>query len=59
MIRPRNWPSRWLRSLVTVARLTVNENEPAAVWVTAFEAVAGLVIEGVFIALLTQRFFGK
>jgi hypothetical protein len=28
-------------------------------WVTAFEAVAGLVIEGVFIAMLTQRFFGK
>ena len=29
------------------------------IWVTAFEAVAGLVIEGVFIAMLTQRFFGK
>jgi Pentapeptide repeats (8 copies) len=29
------------------------------VWVTAFEAIAGLVIEGVFIAMLTQRFFGK
>jgi hypothetical protein len=28
-------------------------------WVTAFEAVAGLVVEGVFIAMLTQRFFGK
>jgi uncharacterized protein YjbI with pentapeptide repeats len=28
-------------------------------WVTAFEAIAGLVIEGVFIAMLTQRFFGK
>jgi uncharacterized protein YjbI with pentapeptide repeats len=28
-------------------------------WVTAFEAVAGLVIEGVFIAMLTQKFFGK
>jgi uncharacterized protein YjbI with pentapeptide repeats len=28
-------------------------------WVAASEAVAGLVIEGVFIALLTQRFFGK
>jgi len=28
-------------------------------WVTAFEAVAGLVIEGVFIAMLTQRFFGR
>ncbi|HEU5440761.1 MAG TPA: pentapeptide repeat-containing protein [Ktedonobacterales bacterium] len=28
-------------------------------WVTAFEAVAGLVIEGVFIAMLAQRFFGK
>jgi uncharacterized protein YjbI with pentapeptide repeats len=28
-------------------------------WVTAFEAVAGLVIEGVFIAILTQKFFGK
>jgi hypothetical protein len=29
------------------------------IWVTAFEAVAGLVVEGVFIAMLTQRFFGK
>jgi uncharacterized protein YjbI with pentapeptide repeats len=29
------------------------------IWVTAFEAVAGLLIEGVFIAMLTQRFFGK
>ena len=28
-------------------------------WVTAFEAVTGLVIEGVFIAMLTQKFFGK
>jgi hypothetical protein len=28
-------------------------------WVAAFEAVMGLVIEGVFIAMLAQRFFGK
>ena len=28
-------------------------------WVTAFEAVAGLIVEGVFIAMLTQRFFGR
>ncbi|HEY1353408.1 MAG TPA: pentapeptide repeat-containing protein [Ktedonobacteraceae bacterium] len=28
-------------------------------WVTAFEAVTGFVIEGVFIAMLTQKFFGK
>jgi uncharacterized protein YjbI with pentapeptide repeats len=28
-------------------------------WITAFEAIAGLVIEGVFIAMLTQKFFGK
>ncbi len=28
-------------------------------WVTAFEAIAGLVLEGVFIAMLTQKFFGK
>jgi uncharacterized protein YjbI with pentapeptide repeats len=28
-------------------------------WVTAFEAIAGLVIEGMFIAMLTQKFFGK
>ena len=28
-------------------------------WVTAFEAVTGIVIEGVFIAMLTQKFFGK
>jgi len=29
------------------------------IWVTATEAVLGLLIEGVFIAMLTQRFFGK
>lgn len=28
-------------------------------WVAAVEAVLGLLIEGVFIAMLTQRFFGK
>lgn len=28
-------------------------------WVTVFEAVMGLVIEGVFIAIVTQKFFGK
>ena len=28
-------------------------------WVTAFEAIMDLVIEGVFIAMLTQKFFGK
>jgi uncharacterized protein YjbI with pentapeptide repeats len=28
-------------------------------WVTAIEAVCGLLIEGVFIAMLTRRFFGK
>jgi hypothetical protein len=27
--------------------------------VTAFEAVTGLIFEGVFIAMLTQRFFGR
>jgi Uncharacterized low-complexity proteins len=29
------------------------------IWVTAFEAIAGLLIESVFIAMLTQRFFDK
>jgi uncharacterized protein YjbI with pentapeptide repeats len=33
--------------------------ETPQIWVTASEAIAGLVIEGVFIAMLTQRFFGK
>lgn len=28
-------------------------------WVAAVEAVLGLLIEGVFVAMLTQRFFGK
>lgn len=34
---------------------------PAApqIWVTAFEAIVGLIIESVFIAMLTQKFFGK
>jgi uncharacterized protein YjbI with pentapeptide repeats len=29
------------------------------IWLTALEAVVGLIIEGVFIAMLIQRFFGK
>jgi uncharacterized protein YjbI with pentapeptide repeats len=29
------------------------------IWFTALEAIAGLIIEGVFIAMLIQRFFGK
>ena len=36
----------------------LHPDEPQ-LWVTAFEAIAGLVIEGVFIAMLTQKFFGK
>ena len=28
-------------------------------WTSALEAIAGLVVEGVFIAMLAQRFFGK
>jgi uncharacterized protein YjbI with pentapeptide repeats len=34
-------------------------SHPGELWLTAFEAVAGLVIEGVFIAMLTQRFLGR
>lgn len=38
-------------------------SEPFAVsspqaWVAAFEAVTGLIVEGVFVAMLVQRFFG-
>jgi uncharacterized protein YjbI with pentapeptide repeats len=29
------------------------------IWFTSLEAIAGLIIEGVFIAMLIQRFFGK
>jgi hypothetical protein len=29
------------------------------IWVTALEAIAGLIIESVFIAMLTQKLFGK
>jgi hypothetical protein len=29
------------------------------IWLTALEAIAGRIIEGVFIAMLIQRFFGK
>jgi uncharacterized protein YjbI with pentapeptide repeats len=39
--------------------LEVFASDTPQIWVTAFEAVAGLLIEGVFIAMLTQRFFGK
>jgi hypothetical protein len=35
-----------------------NPNTPQ-IWLTALEAIAGLIIEGVFIAMLIQRFFGK
>jgi len=36
----------------------LHSGEPQ-LWVTAFEAVMGLVVEGVFIAMLAQKFFGK
>jgi Pentapeptide repeats (8 copies) len=36
----------------------LHSGEPQ-LWVTAFEAIVGLVVEGVFIAMLTQRFFGR
>jgi len=39
--------------------LEVFSSETPQIWVTAAEAVLGLLIEGVFIAMLTQRFFGK
>jgi hypothetical protein len=29
------------------------------IWFTALEAIAGLIVEGVFVAMLIQRFFGK
>jgi hypothetical protein len=35
-----------------------NPNTPQ-IWLTALEAILGLIIEGVFIAMLIQRFFGK
>jgi hypothetical protein len=35
-----------------------NPNTPQ-IWLTALEVIAGLIIEGVFIAMLIQRFFGK
>ena len=34
-------------------------NQRPGLWFTAFEAIAGLIIEGVFIAMLIQRFFGS
>ncbi|SRR5258708_7184674 len=35
-----------------------NTNTPQ-IWLTAFEGITGLVVEGVFIAMLIQRYFGK
>ena len=39
--------------------LEVFTSSAPQIWVTAIEAILGLLIEGVFIAMLTQRFFGK
>lgn len=33
--------------------------DSAQIWVTALAAICGLVIEGVFIAMLTQRYFNR
>ena len=56
-----SWPEALLTS-VTAFHGRVFSNASLSglqLWVTAFEAVAGFVIEGIFIAMLTQRFFGK
>src|SRR5258708_3778317 len=45
-----------LHGRVFLEQFTLNTPQ---IWATAFEAVTGLVIEGVFIAMLVQRFFGK
>jgi hypothetical protein len=59
--------SFWTAIIVSVTafhgRVFTNPFTPnipdAQVVITAIEAVVGLIIEGVFIAMLTQRFFNR
>ncbi len=59
------WQALWDSFLVSLSaihgRATFEQLgawSPAA-WVAAFESVIGIVTEGVFVAMLIQRFFGR
>jgi hypothetical protein len=59
------WQAMWDSFLVSLSAIhgrTTFEQlgawSPAA-WVAGFESVVGIVIEGAFVAMLIQRFFGK
>ncbi len=59
------WQALWDSFLVSLSAIhgrtmfeQVGAWSPAA-WVAAIESVVGIVIEGVFVAMLVQRFFGK
>jgi uncharacterized protein YjbI with pentapeptide repeats len=56
------WPEALLTSITAFhGRVFADQFAPGSpqAWVAALEAVCGLVVEGVFIAMLAQRFFGK
>jgi uncharacterized protein YjbI with pentapeptide repeats len=56
------WPEALLTSITAFhGRVFADQFAPSSpqAWVAALEAVCGLVVEGVFIAMLAQRFFGK
>lgn len=58
---PITWPEAVLVSITAFhGRVYAAQFPPGSLqsWATVFEAVVGLVIEGIFIAMLTQRFFG-
>jgi uncharacterized protein YjbI with pentapeptide repeats len=58
---PLSAPNALLVSITAFHGRVFNEQFHAGspqIWVTAVEAIAGLVLEGLFIAMLTQRFFG-
>jgi hypothetical protein len=56
------WPDAFLVSVTAIhGRVYSEQFRPGSLvgWITVVESIAGLVIEGTFVAMLTQRFFGK
>jgi hypothetical protein len=56
------WPDAFLVSVTAIhGRVFSEQFRPGSLlgWITVVESIAGLVIEGTFVAMLTQRSFGK
>jgi hypothetical protein len=59
---PLAWPDALLVSFTAIhGRVFLGQFglHTALSWIAGVEAVAGIVVEGIFVAMLIQRFFGR